>query len=689
LEVWETYRETAGQRRRTIENDVRSLDGQLNEIQNELDEGPERKKLLDELHARLANLTSQRKNQEKILENVQRLHASLKEQHVLVETLRSQFESAQRDYDRILLTLAERRAEKSDHDAILAEADQIEHAYQEWQKVRLALSSMEELAAAYHQHELMRQAPLQVIHAEEARLTQEKTSLDSQKGALENALREAEGLEAQLINAQEAIKTTQAKIHQREQLDEDIRQLQAKYAEAKAENPRLKEEGTKLNARIDQLKSSEAAECPVCGKPLTQTDREILIRDLGEELEAMRERYHKNSELLRNHESELQKLGAQVADLKNSDNELREANRQVDLIKNRLSTLQDLQKAWELKGEPRLKEITSLLIEEKYALEARQKLDAIKADLEALGYDLAAHEKLRQAEKEGRKAEEALIKVRQSRSALGPIERQITDLENQKVEKGKDLEDRTAAFDEAAAKLAAAETDLPNLKQAESNLYDIQEQENLLRKEVGGAEARVNILKVQEERKAGLLEEREQLTQGIADLKQLERAFGKDGIPALLIEQALPEIEETTNSLLDRLTNGRMSFQFRTQRDYKDTSREDQRETLDMVISDSVGERDYEMFSGGEAFRVNFSIRLALSQVLARRAGARLQTLVIDEGFGSQDAQGRQRLVEAINLVRDDFEKILVITHLEELKEAFPTRIEVEKTAEGSQIQVI
>jgi DNA repair protein SbcC/Rad50 len=160
-------------------------------------------------------------------------------------------------------------------------------------------------------------------------------------------------------------------------------------------------------------------------------------------------------------------------------------------------------------------------------------------------------------------------------------------------------------------------------------------------------------------------------------------------VPALLIEQALPEIQETTNELLSRLTNGRMSFSFMTQREYKDTRREDLKETLDMVISDSVGARDYEMFSGGEAFRVNFSIRLALSQVLARRAGARLQTLVIDEGFGSQDAQGRQRLVEAINLVRDDFKKILVITHLEELKDAFPARIEVEKTPQGSKIQVI
>ena len=85
----------------------------------------------------------------------------------------------------------------------------------------------------------------------------------------------------------------------------------------------------------------------------------------------------------------------------------------------------------------------------------------------------------------------------------------------------------------------------------------------------------------------------------------------------------------------------------------------------------------------------NFAIRLALSEELANRKGARLQMLVIDEGFGSQDALGRQRLIEAINTVREDFAKVLVITHQDELKDAFPTRIEVEKTERGSTIQVI
>ncbi len=65
-----------------------------------------------------------------------------------------------------------------------------------------------------------------------------------------------------------------------------------------------------------------------------------------------------------------------------------------------------------------------------------------------------------------------------------------------------------------------------------------------------------------------------------------------------------------------------------------------------------------------------------------------METLIIDEGFGTQDSQGRDRLVEAINSVQEDFALILVITHIDELKDAFPVRIDVSKTLEGSQIAI-
>lgn len=228
-----------------------------------------------------------------------------------------------------------------------------------------------------------------------------------------------------------------------------------------------------------------------------------------------------------------------------------------------------------------------------------------------------------------------------------------------------------------------------SLDEAERSLLELQEQENAKNREVGAARQKVAVLDSLRARKADLASQREELAHAVARHKTLERAFGKDGVPALLIEQALPQIETKANDLLDRLSDGQMSIRFVTQAEYKDKKRDDLKETLDILISDGAGTRDYEMYSGGEAFRVNFAIRLALSEVLAGRKGARLQTLVIDEGFGSQDTQGRQRLIEAINLVKPDFAKILVITHLDELKDAFPTRIEVEKTERGSTVRVI
>ncbi len=689
LEIWETYRDSAAARRRQAEKEVKELDGRLNEIQVELDEEEERKTHLAELQERLSELEAQRVERAAVLENVQRLQTALNEQRKLLTAMQSQMENTSRTLERIQTTLAERKTEQTGFAETLAKASAIEKAYADWQTARQKLEAMEEVAEQFRQHEALRHEPLAVIQADEARLTQEKQGLEEQKTALDKSLAEAAGLETDLKAAREQAETAQKKLEQRQQLEDDIRKLQADQAEAKAENPRLRDEMHELKDRIDQLTVTEGADCPLCGQPLSADERQTLIDSLSEKGTGLGDRFRENKQLLETFESQLQQMGSQLADLKGVEAELREATRKADQLEHQLATLQEQKIAWQKTGETRLDEIDKALAEKVFALDARKKLEEIDADLAKLGYDLDKHEKLRQVEQAGREAESDLRDLEQARAASGPVEREIAGLEEQLTEQQVALDELILSHDDAAANFAAAEVDLPDLLEAESNLHDSQERENRLRMEVGGAKQKVAVLDTLRERRAGLLEERETLTQQIADLKQLERAFGKDGIPALLIEQALPEIEETANELLSRLSDGRMSFQFATQREFKDNKREDLKETLDMIISDSMGARDYEMFSGGEAFRVNFAIRLALSKVLAKRAGARLQTLVIDEGFGSQDAQGRQRLIEAINMVRDDFEKILVITHLEELKDVFPTRIEVEKTEKGSQVRVV
>jgi exonuclease SbcC len=251
------------------------------------------------------------------------------------------------------------------------------------------------------------------------------------------------------------------------------------------------------------------------------------------------------------------------------------------------------------------------------------------------------------------------------------------------------LESQRAELERSRQALEQGRESAPDTGSVENQLLVYKEKEKNLERAVGAAQQKVSVLETQKTRKTDLDNQRQEISNSVKQYKQLEEAFGKDGVPALLIEQALPNIEAKANQILDRLSGGTMSIRFLTQREYKDAGREDLKETLDIQIRDQAGFRDYELYSGGESFRINFAIRLALSHVLAQRAGARLQSLVIDEGFGSQDTVGRQRLIEAINLIQDDFEKILVITHIEQIKEAFSTQLLVEKTPQGSRVTLV
>lgn len=176
------------------------------------------------------------------------------------------------------------------------------------------------------------------------------------------------------------------------------------------------------------------------------------------------------------------------------------------------------------------------------------------------------------------------------------------------------------------------------------------------------------------------------LTKIIDDYHHIATATGKNGIQALLIEEAIPEIEQEANQLLARLTNNQSHIIIESLRDLKNGGT---KETLDIKISDSIGIRPYELFSGGEAFRIDFALRIAISKLLARRAGTSLQTLIIDEGFGSQDEDGLNNIMDALYKIQHDFSKIIIVSHLPAMKDQFPVHFLVEKNAHGSHVRIM
>ncbi len=547
---------------------------------------------------------------------------------------------------------------------------------------------MDEVAAQFREHEQRRQPLLEEIAVEKAKLEQEKTALSGQQSAISEQSSVISELQGQIKTAEKLLTDTETRLNEREGLEKQAGAAREKMTELKAENQALKVQMDELKARIDQLSVADGAVCPLCGQDLSEEHRVSTLAGLEEDGKSQGDRYRANQAEIKALTEQITTYDLRLSDYAPIDTERQSASTTIAQLTERQESLQKQADEWKSTGEKRLAEVTKSLEKESFAKAIRAQLKAVDKELAVLGYDAAAHDAARKAESEQRVAEEEYQNLEKARAALNPIENEIGNLSAEMGKREAEIETQQKEHDEAVVALAAAESQAPDVDTAMDELLRIQEQENQLTQEVGAARQKVDVLGDLRKRKADYATEREELQHKIARHKTLERAFGKDGVPALLIEQALPQIESRANELLDRLSDGQMSIRFATQAEYKDRKRDDLKETLDIQISDGAGMRDYEMYSGGEAFRVNFAIRLALSEVLAQRKGARLQTLVIDEGFGSQDIQGRQRLIEAINLVKDDFAKILVITHLDELKDAFPTRIEVEKTARGSVVTV-
>ena len=362
--------------------------------------------------------------------------------------------------------------------------------------------------------------------------------------------------------------------------------------------------------------------------------------------------------------------------------------RQIASEDARLGEIDRLVTDWHQVGRGELGAVQQALLAGAYAQEAQVLLQELHAAAAAIGYDATAHGTTRQQRTALNHAPARQQELGQATAAAHPLDEALAEGTRQISEQETHLAEQEQQYQ-------AAQDTLATMQGSEAELFRLEKEVNLLREQktqadrkVGVMQSRLAVLVERETQRQTTLVAKESQSLLINRLKTLEKACGREGVQALLIEQALPDIEERANMLLDRLTNGDMRISFDTQKALK-SRKGALRETLDIIIVDSAGERPYENYSGGEQFRVNFALRLALSQLLAKRSGARLQTLVIDEGFGSQDPAGRQRLIEAINTIQQDFTRILIITHIDELRDAFPNRIEVSKGPTGSLITVV
>jgi len=256
------------------------------------------------------------------------------------------------------------------------------------------------------------------------------------------------------------------------------------------------------------------------------------------------------------------------------------------------------------------------------------------------------------------------------------------ELKHLKKDKAK-LEDQLKQF----ANLDKQQQEIEYKKQnIAKSLHNIRKEKETLLQQKGALENQKNKLQQLEKEYQGQKNLVKGLDDEANDYKIIAAATGKDGIQALLIENAIPEVEQEANNILSRLTNNQAHIFIESLRDLKKGGT---KETLDIKISDAAGIRPYELFSGGESFRIDFALRIAISKLLARRSGTALQTLIIDEGFGSQDEEGLSHIMDAIYKIQDDFSKVIIVSHLNTMKDQFPVHFFVQKGPNGSDVNII
>ncbi len=682
LGLYETLQGSAAGHRDHWQSEIVRTDGALAQNRNLLEAIPDPSAELGEIASRLDRIGDEVKVRSAKAEQLREAVAGLRQKRQEAETagrrisvLRTDIDQSEAAASAIAERIANAHALEERAAEICAGAGALEAAQTE----------MERLQAVRAEHDRLRnrrsdlQAAIERTGAEiSAEATQLKQHID---GVLRPAAARFDDLSRELLALKEAetaldVERSALELEMAESAD-----LQRDIAVGRADLDRCVAEGKELRSNQREMQSADAV-CPLCRTPLTEDACGDISAWYEAEIQAKLTRHDAIKRSMDDLSTKLEDLQAGI-----SQREPALSQRQQRLQQQRGRLEQSQRQGEEAASQletslPRLERLQLALSENDFAIDQRTELAKVEEASAKLGYDersldeaIAKTRSLRHWDSELRRLEDARVRLPGDEASLGQSRHQLTRLNEELQSAGAVL----AEAQLAAADLPETEREAADADKAVADL--LAERDALL--------ARQGRLHGDADRRASYREEicalENRRTSSGAEQSvyaDLYQAFGRSGVPAMLIDAAVPRIEAEANLLLARMTDSRLAVKLETQRVRQSGNIA---ETLDILVSDELGSRSYDLFSGGEAFRINLALRIALSKVLAQRMGLPLPTLFIDEGFGTQDAAGRERIVDALASIQDDFEKIIVITHLDDLKDLFPVRIEVLKSGDGSQ----
>ena len=296
--------------------------------------------------------------------------------------------------------------------------------------------------------------------------------------------------------------------------------------------------------------------------------------------------------------------------------------------------------------------------------QARSALADLAAALEEEGFTSAAQATVAFMERGAVEALSATVRAAataREQVRLGLEDPEIAALSGQEEDR---LEDASAEL--ARADVAAKEAASLQARTAESHEH--------LRRAVDGVE-----------QAATAYEEAAGSSADLIRVANLARGENEAGTPLAtwVLQARFEEVLVFANERLSQMSSGR----YELIRVAEETSRYRRRKGLGLAVVDHLGHertRDPRTLSGGETFYVSLSLALALADVVsAESGGVSLETLFIDEGFGTLDADTLQTVMTEIDHLHDGGRTVGIVSHVAELRDQIAEHIAVRRVASG------
>ena len=688
LEVYDRLQERAKEGLAQGAEAAKELEGALGWMQNEAegigDPSDQLSHVGENLDALSLLLAEKRREIDDLRGQVRELERQLGQ----LTELEGQMRTLAKDIEQLDTAMAEARSRIRQYKDLAQQADAIKKGAARLEQTRLRFEALE---AARRQFDELAEGKNSIVRAIDTGRARLETQVEQLRHRVELELPPKADAEPVLVTEQvevrgrlEGLEEEAGKIAGQQQ---DQQTLSTLIGETQSTAERYKTEGLELRSKLELLAGAgrgvAEAVCPLCKAPMDEDGCANLAATYDAEIKEKRRLYGQTQSQLKKLDSQRAKLEGELPRRQESlDRAKREGEIKLRELERGIEESRQAQRDRD-QAQTQLAAAVASLASGDFAAQDHSRLQELEREIDALGYGEDARRQsydemgnLQPFEERQRQLDHAVSILPQEEESLSQNE----GMHQRRREEQGHLEQQLQAGQEAIAALPHWQTRLKEAEAAEAEL-EMNRQEAIGRK--GHLEGQVRRLEELAREIAGSSASLAELADQQSIYQELVTALGRQGVQAMLIETVVPRVEEEAKALLGRMTDNRMHLKLETQRERR-TGRGDPIETLEIYVSDELGPRSYEMYSGGEAFRVNLSLRIALSKVLAQRLGAPLPTLFIDEGFGTQDAAGRERILDVIGAIEKDFEKVIVITHLDELKDAFPVRIEVQKEEAGS-----